>query len=219
SSLKQIYDYGFGVGGPIKRDKLWFYATSRWWEADNIAANNYFDKDTNPYTYTPDLSRPAYSAQYYVDSSFRATLQAAAKHKLSHEVHLQHGCSCWLAIGAGALSAPEATTDFNYGPQILNQTVWTFTATNKLLIQAGTSFLRQEVNFVNGVEPGANKFTGKGSGVFPGPGIFAITELAGVPGGAPAGDGQRAPPGHNLDYGGNHAKNNYKQTRTLSHGT
>jgi hypothetical protein len=220
SSLKQIYDYGVGVGGPIKRDKLWFYATSRWWEADNIAANNYFDKDSNPYTYTPDLSRPAYSAQYYVDSSFRATWQAAAKHKVSHEAHLQHGCSCWLAIGAGALSAPESTTDFNYGPQVLNQTMWTFTATNRLLIQAGASFLRQEVNFVNGVEPGANKFTGKGSGVFPGPGIFAITELAGVPGGAPAGYTYGALAGTSfLNYGENDDNNNFNQRVTVSYVT
>jgi hypothetical protein len=34
SSLKQIYDYG--IGGPFKRDKLWFYATRRWWGADNF---------------------------------------------------------------------------------------------------------------------------------------------------------------------------------------
>src|SRR5262245_43756442 len=28
---KQIYDYGGGVGGPIARNRLWFYASQRWW--------------------------------------------------------------------------------------------------------------------------------------------------------------------------------------------
>ncbi len=217
SSLKQIYDYGFGVGGPFKQDKVWFYGTSRWWGADNYAANNYFDKDTNPFTYTPDLARPAYSAQFYVDSSFRVTWQAATKHKINNDLHLQHGCSCWLALGAGALSAPEASTDFNYGPQVLNQTTWTFPATNRLLIQAGASFLRQEVNFVNGVEPNASKLSGIGTPVFPGSGVFSINEATGVPGGAPGGYTYGALPGSFLNYGENDNNNNYNQRVNVSY--
>jgi hypothetical protein len=219
SSLKQIYDYGIGVGGPLKRDKLWFYGTTRWWGADNYAANNYFDKDTNPYTYTPDLGRQAYSSQYYVDSSFRATWQAASKHKISHEVHLQHGCSCDLSLGAGALASPEASTDYNYGPQILNQTKWSFTATNKLLIQVGTSFLRQEVNFVDGVEANANKFTGAGTAVFPGSGAFSILESTGVPGGAPGGYRYGGLAGNFLVYGENDDNNNFNQRASVSYVT
>src|SRR5262245_4636169 len=117
SSLKKIYDYGVGVGGPIMKDRLWFYGTHRSWGAQNFGANNYFDQHVNPYRYVPDLSQPAYADTYFADSSARFTFQAATKHKVNYEFHLQHGCSCWLGIGGGALSAPEATTDFNYGPQ------------------------------------------------------------------------------------------------------
>lgn len=219
SSLKQIYDYGIGVGGPIVRDKVWFYGTTRWWGADNYAANNFFDSDTNPFTYTPDLSRQAYAAQFFVDSSYRMTWQAAAKHKISHEIHLQHGCSCNLALGAGALEAPEASIDFNYGPQVLNQTQWSFPATNKLLIQVGVSFLRQEVNFVDGVEANASKFTGKGTPVFPGAGVFSILESTGVPGGAPGGYRYGALSGTFLNYGENDDNNNFNQRVTVSYVT
>ena len=59
SSLKKIWDYSIGGGGPFKKDKLWFYATSRWWGAENYGANNYFNKSTNPLFYVPDTSRPA----------------------------------------------------------------------------------------------------------------------------------------------------------------
>jgi hypothetical protein len=178
SSLKHIYDYGVAVGGPLKQDKAWFYGTSRWWGADNFGAGNYFNKSTNPYKYEADKSRPAYASMFFVDSSFRMTWQVNDKHKINHEFHLQHGCSCWLGIGNGQQASPEAVLDFNYGPQILNQTTWSYPATNKLLFQAGATFLRQEVNFVNDVSPNASKFTGIGSPTLPKANQFSIYELA-----------------------------------------
>ena len=176
SSLKTIYDYGVGVGGPIKQDKIWYYGTHRSWGAQNYGANNFFDKKVSPYVYTPDLTQPAYADTYFADDSFRITAQLTAKSKINNELHLQHGCSCWLGIGGGSLTSPEATTDFNYGPQWLEQTTWSYTATNKLLIQVGASFLRQEVNFVNGTSPTANKIFAFGEPVYPGPKQFNITE-------------------------------------------
>src|SRR5689334_13645642 len=83
SSLKKIWDYSIGVGGPFKQDKLWFYTTSRWWGAQNNAANNYFNKSTNPLFYVPDTSRLAYSDQYYNDVSLRLTWQITSKQKIS----------------------------------------------------------------------------------------------------------------------------------------
>ncbi len=219
SSLRKIYDYGVGVGGPLKRDKAWFYTTSRWWGAQNLGVNNYFNKSTNPLTYVPDLDRPAYADTYFVDTSFRATWQAAAKHKVNHEIHLQHGCSCWLGIGGGGLTSPEATTDFNYGPQVLNQTTWTYTPTNKLLIQGGLSFLRQEVNFVANTALGASKFTGKGTGTFPGPNNISILEQVGIPGQIPANYRYGALPGGLTSYGEDDDSNNFNQRLTVSYVT
>src|SRR4029079_12017723 len=114
--------------GPFKQDKIWFYATSRWWGAQNYGANNYFNKSTNPFQYIPDTSRPAYTDQYYNDVSLRVTWQMAQKHKISQEEHQEAGCSCWLSIGGGSLQTREASTDYSYGPQILSQTTYSFTA-------------------------------------------------------------------------------------------
>src|SRR5262249_36636611 len=141
SSLKRVYEYGIGVGGPIKQDKAWFYGTNRWWGADNYAAGSYFNASSNPYRYVPDLSRPAYQSQFFVDTSFRTTWQLTPKNKISHELHYQHGCTCWQSV---ASASPEAAVDTAYGPQILNQVTWSYPATNKLLLQAGGSFLRQQ---------------------------------------------------------------------------
>jgi hypothetical protein len=177
SSLKEIYDYGFGVGGPLKKDKAWFYATHRSWGSQNFGINNFFDLHISPYVYVPDLATPAYTDTFFADSSVRVTWQAATKHKINQEEHVQNGCSCWLGIGSGALSSPDATTSFNYGPQVLSQTTWSYATTSKLLIQAGATFLKQNVLFVNDDPSSFNKVIGTNSAVFPGPTIFSILDL------------------------------------------
>ena len=48
SSLKQIFDYGFGVGGPFKQDKLWFYATIAVVGRTDYGASSYFDSVHQP---------------------------------------------------------------------------------------------------------------------------------------------------------------------------
>ncbi|MGE3345773.1 MAG: hypothetical protein AB7L71_20310, partial [Vicinamibacterales bacterium] len=200
SSLRKIWDYGVGVGGPIKQDKAWFYGTYRNWGAQNFG-NVQEDANPDPLVYTPGPNR-AFANTYFADESFRVTWQLSQKHKVNHEFHLQYGCSCDLGIGGGQLATVEAATDFNYGPQILNQTTWNWTASNKLLVQVGASFLRQEVNFVN-VDT-RNLFTAKSGFTFPGAGTHAITDVAN-------GFSYANLPGGFTSWGENDISNNYNQ--------
>ena len=39
--MKQAYDINPSVGGPIMRDKLWFYASARWQTNQNYIAGLY----------------------------------------------------------------------------------------------------------------------------------------------------------------------------------
>ena len=38
-----IYDYNPAVGGPIKKDKLWFYSAFRAWGVNQGIAGTYFN--------------------------------------------------------------------------------------------------------------------------------------------------------------------------------
>ena len=179
SSLKLVYELGIGIAGPIKQDRLWFYAANQWWGSQISAVDNYFDKSTNPYVYVPDLTRPAYGDIFYRDNGVRFTWQAAAKHKFTQTLTHQLGCQCWAEIASGVDVAPEASYDSINGPSKLSQTTWTYTATNKLLIQAGASFLNNEIRVpgTGGYALTKNPFTAGGTVVLPGPNVFAIREL------------------------------------------
>ncbi len=154
--LKKSYDAGGALGGPVKRDRVWFFLSARTFGAQTYPAGTYYNKTqgtklgTDPVwmvvPYTPDLSRPIFDDKYYQDLSLRLTWQAAQKHKIVGSYSVQSDCSCHYGLigqGAPAPSAPkpaaEAIDDHLYNPDLMPIVSWTYPATNRLLFEAGAS--------------------------------------------------------------------------------
>src|SRR5262249_15155828 len=150
NTVKKIYDYGLGVGGPIVRDKLWFYEANRRWGSQANSANNYFNQSPVFYQYQPDKSRPAYGDSYVWDVGGPITRQITDKQKLASDLPYQQSCECYYALTAGLFASPEAAVSIYYGANgtkapIPWNTTWTYAATNRLLIQAWSSVMPQGV--------------------------------------------------------------------------
>src|ERR1700730_6258155 len=141
ASVKQIYDVGGGFGGPVKKDKLWFYTAHRWWGSQENAPGNFYSKTQGTPFYTPDLSRPGYTGYYAQDHTVRLTWQAPGKHRFTVSDSPQHNCNCHLFVDNG-LRAPEAAVDYTYFGINLLQGTWTYAATSRLLFQAVMTYLR-----------------------------------------------------------------------------
>src|SRR5262249_26359375 len=58
--IKKVWDLGGGLGGPIKRDSVWFYTAHRYWGNEEIVPGNYFNRTDRTFIYTPDPTRPAF---------------------------------------------------------------------------------------------------------------------------------------------------------------
>jgi len=137
SLILQIYDTGATAGGPIKRDKIWFFSSLRHWGNKHQMAGNYFNKTQGTMFYTPDFDRPAFRYQWYRSRAGRVTWQASQKDKIAVFADWAHQCIC-RALGSLG-SAPEAGSNFMFKPVGLYQATWSSPRTNRLLMEAGTS--------------------------------------------------------------------------------
>src|SRR5262245_52677830 len=60
NEMKKAYDINPSVGGPIVRDKLWFYTSARWQTNENYIAGLFYNKnegDPSKWLYEADTSR------------------------------------------------------------------------------------------------------------------------------------------------------------------
>src|SRR5438552_1299217 len=82
-SILKIYDGSAAFGGPIVKDKLWFFTAHRYWGYEQIRTNTFYEKDQSTFVFTPDTSRPGTETQRNVSDDIRLTWQMSARNKLS----------------------------------------------------------------------------------------------------------------------------------------
>jgi len=138
NKVLHIYDVNATEGGPIKRDRLWFFAATRASGNKNQVAGIYFNKTRGTPFYTPDLDNPAYRKEWLKSIGGRVTWQAAQKHKINFFADVQS----YQVRGQGANEAPEAITGWQFWPAGLYQATWSSPASNRLLFDAGVSLTK-----------------------------------------------------------------------------
>jgi len=135
-----VYDGTATFGGPIKKDKLWFFASAREWGNNYVFAGFYWNKTQGTPFYTPDPARPANRTQWFESKAARLTWQAAEKHKISFFGDFQDACICRTGtISSGVGMAPEAIRAYHFRPTGFYQTAWTAPITSRLLVDAAWS--------------------------------------------------------------------------------
>jgi hypothetical protein len=134
-SLKKLYDINGAIGGPIKRDRLWFYFTSRYFTNEYYLAGQYFAADPSAFIRKPDLTRQAFAGTWTTDNNIRLTWSPTAKQKISSWYAYQRkDDSHWLQ--QLLFMSPEAAQLVKW-PTQLSITTWTYAATNRVLFEAG----------------------------------------------------------------------------------
>jgi hypothetical protein len=135
NSLDKNWDLNQTFGGPIKRDKLWFYLSGRYWGSYDNVAGMWFNKTPNLLTYAPDLDRRAVDDTWRTSLSLRLTWQVNAKNKITAFALDQKRCTCHNGVSASV--APEASFYQIAPTDIYMHTTWTAPVTSRLMFEAG----------------------------------------------------------------------------------
>ena len=139
--IKTMSDVNPTFGGPIKKDKVWFFVAYRDKRAITYTEQSVRSKNIspNPWRFVPDLSFRPVSDQVTKDSANRLTWQANSKNRLSFFYDYN---SKWEGnAGSGPFSSTEATYVQTYKSSIYQGT-WSAPVTNRLLFDAGMSITR-----------------------------------------------------------------------------
>src|SRR6476660_245621 len=156
-AVKQYYDVGGGVGGPIRQNKLWFFTAARYENRSLYQAGNYYNKRQGTVFYEPDFSRPAYNHDYSKDASLRLTWQTTAKQKFVASFTEHPACQCTFQLleQISPIFAPEAVAQHRYVPQFLGTAHYTNTLSGRLLVEA--DFSKSRYNREQRREPEAGR--------------------------------------------------------------
>jgi hypothetical protein len=138
TGVKMYTDFGGGLGGPIKKDRLWFYYANRKLDRGQYVQGDYYNKLPQPTVlYVPDLNHPGWTHDYSFDTSVRFTWQVAQKHKIAIQHSQQPSCQCTFGIldNQNPTIAPEAAGEHHYDPQYLSLLQYTYPVTNRFLLE------------------------------------------------------------------------------------
>src|SRR5215467_9307563 len=105
STLLGLYDVDWAVGGPVKKDKLWFFYLGRTWGSSTSVTGMFFNKnagDPNSWTYNPDTTLQARNDGSTIVNNLRLTVQLNQKSKLNVFADYQKGCTGAVWIGTTA---------------------------------------------------------------------------------------------------------------------
>jgi hypothetical protein len=142
-----VYDVNVAVGGPIVKDRLWYYLSVREQGQRQNTLNVYNNQnagDPTKWTYVPDLSRPAFSDRTWENYTARITWQASRRNKFSFvwdEQPVCRKCSGTTSLTGSPNfifpTSPEADGHGEFSPQRVQQARWTSAVTSRLLLEAG----------------------------------------------------------------------------------
>src|SRR5688500_12080781 len=83
---RKVWDFNLGIGGPIAKDRVWFYANIREEGSERTVPGMFANAnagDPNKWTYVADTSRPAVLAASYRITALRLTGRATARNKFT----------------------------------------------------------------------------------------------------------------------------------------
>ena len=142
NATDRIVDYTAAIGGPLLKDRLWFFTSARYFSVNNFVANTFYDD-----------GRQGIDDQYIKSAMARLTWQLTPRNKLSayfDEIDKYRGHDMQSNEDPETASLRWFSPAYNTGA-----IKWTSPATNRMLLEAGYS--RNLEYYTNSYQEGIEK--------------------------------------------------------------
>lgn len=146
NTIRRIFDANVAVGGPIVKDRLWFFGHARTWGADGRPASLYVDANlgartvgapSSAWLYAPDLAKPVDQRELDKGGGLRLAAQLTKKDKLTfsydHQKNFQDSLSGALNLGTFKLEGNGAYCQSHS----VYQATWFRPQTDRVLFEGG----------------------------------------------------------------------------------
>jgi len=156
NTLNKAWDINPTIGGPIVKDKLWFWGGYRYQVNRQGVANMYLNLnagDPTKWTYLPADGlggRPLEQAEddgTWKDGQLRLTWQPTPRNKITGWSQAQYICLHCLQGGdsngltfGGIISTPEAIPRNENHPNLMTQLAWSSPVNSRLMLEANVQF-------------------------------------------------------------------------------
>jgi hypothetical protein len=142
--LTKVYDLNGAFGGPIKKDRVWYFVNAHTGGATRAIANVFYNKnagDATKWLYVPDTSQQEYSDRTFESASGRITMQLTPRNKIGGFWDEQAVCRKCTGATTGITDpirvTPEAVGTGATLPLRVPQATWSSPVTSRLLLEAG----------------------------------------------------------------------------------
>jgi hypothetical protein len=141
--LSRVYDLSGTLGGPIVRDRVWYFVNAHTGGNTRTIAGIYDNLnagDPSRWLYAPDVERPAYSDRTFENASVRLTWQMTPRHRIGGFWDAQALCRTCTGSTPG-LSEPARLSPEAVGvlgrPLHVSQATWSGALSDRVFAEAG----------------------------------------------------------------------------------
>jgi hypothetical protein len=144
--LTKNYDISGAYGGPLRRDRVWFFGSARR-QGTSQLFDMFHNKNVgnpNVWTYEPDPARQAIIDRENHNFNLRLSTQVTPRNKLNIFWDEQFICKSCVNGGQQALSSPEARSAGDQWPVQVGQVSWTSPINNQVLFEVAYGSYRAD---------------------------------------------------------------------------
>jgi hypothetical protein len=138
--LKRMWAANSTIGGPIMKDRVWFFGSAIAQSINTFVGDTYVNPNPAAWQFQPDRSQQAVSPDWSRSASVRTTWQATPRNKVGLFYQYLRSCLCTNSVGGAARRSPEASVVGNYFDHFTQLTLVS-PVTNRLLFEAAGMYI------------------------------------------------------------------------------